>query len=85
MLGGSVRLPWEVRVNPFVILSSGRPFNITTGRDNNGDTLFTDRPAFATDREQAGREADRVGPAGSESRARPDDRPAQPRPRARRS
>ena len=27
----------------------GRPFNITVGRDLNGDTLFTDRPAFATD------------------------------------
>jgi hypothetical protein len=28
-------------------LASGRPFNITTGRDNDGDTVFTDRPAFA--------------------------------------
>ena len=26
-----------------------RPFNITIGRDLNGDTIFTDRPAFATD------------------------------------
>jgi hypothetical protein len=49
MLGGSVRLPWEVRINPFVIFSSGRPFNITTGRDNNLDTVFTDRPGYATD------------------------------------
>jgi hypothetical protein len=54
VLGGSVRLPGEVRVNPFVILSSGRPFNITTGRDNNGDTLFTDRPAYATDSSKPG-------------------------------
>jgi hypothetical protein len=54
VLGGSVRLPWEVRVNPFVIFSSGRPFNITTGRDNNLDTVFTDRPAFATDPSKAG-------------------------------
>ena len=30
-----------------ISISSGRPFNITTGRDNNSDTLFTDRPAFA--------------------------------------
>ena len=29
--------------------TSGRPFNITVGRDLNGDTLFTDRPAFASD------------------------------------
>src|SRR5438132_10074280 len=36
-------------LNPMVIVSSGAPFNITLGRDLNGDTLFTERPAFATD------------------------------------
>ncbi|HEY2943685.1 MAG TPA: carboxypeptidase regulatory-like domain-containing protein [Vicinamibacteria bacterium] len=53
-LGGTVRLPWNVRLNPLVIYSSGAPFNITTGRDNNGDTLFTDRPAAATDPNKPG-------------------------------
>lgn len=48
-IGGSVNAPWGVRLNPFVLLSSGRPFNITTGLDTNGDSLFTERPAFATD------------------------------------
>jgi hypothetical protein len=48
-LGGAVSAPFGVSFNPFVTASSGRPFNITTGRDNNGDTIFTDRPAFATD------------------------------------
>ncbi|MEK6320348.1 MAG: hypothetical protein AABN33_01560 [Acidobacteriota bacterium] len=33
-------------ISPFIFIASGRPFNITTGRDNNNDTLFTDRPAF---------------------------------------
>jgi hypothetical protein len=28
-----------------VSASSARPYNITTGRDDNGDTIFTDRPA----------------------------------------
>ena len=28
---------------------SGAPFDITTGTDLNGDTIFNDRPAFATD------------------------------------
>jgi hypothetical protein len=28
-------------------MSSGAPFNIVTGRDSNGDSLFLDRPAFA--------------------------------------
>ena len=29
-------------------IRSATPFNITTGRDNNLDTLFNDRPAFGT-------------------------------------
>ena len=33
----------------FMIANSGTPFNITTGRDTNGDTFFSERPAFATD------------------------------------
>jgi hypothetical protein len=54
-LGGSINaLPWRIRLNPFVNWNSGRPFNITTGRDTNGDSLFTDRPALATDPSQPG-------------------------------
>jgi hypothetical protein len=46
-LGGFVRLPFGFTINPLISATSGRPFNITTGRDNNGDTIFNDRPAFA--------------------------------------
>lgn len=49
VLTGSFRVPWSVSLNPFLIVSSGTPFNITIGRDLNGDSLFTERPAFATD------------------------------------
>ena len=41
-------------LNPFILAASGRPFNIITGRDANGDTLFTERPSFATDLSQTG-------------------------------
>lgn len=45
---GTVNLPWwGVTLNPLVFMSSGRPFNITTGQDTNGDRLFTERPSFA--------------------------------------
>ncbi|MFI5184513.1 MAG: TonB-dependent receptor domain-containing protein [Vicinamibacteria bacterium] len=54
ILGGNVTAPWGVRVSPFVILSTGRPYNITIGRDLNRDSLFTDRPAYATDPNQPG-------------------------------
>jgi outer membrane receptor protein involved in Fe transport len=46
--GGSYDAPWwGLRFNPFVTAFTGRPFNITTGIDNNGDSVFSDRPAFA--------------------------------------
>ncbi len=45
---GTINLPWwQLSLNPFIIASSGRPFNITTGQDTNGDRLFTERPSFA--------------------------------------
>ncbi|MFN7934325.1 MAG: carboxypeptidase regulatory-like domain-containing protein [Bryobacteraceae bacterium] len=49
VLGGAVNVKYGISFNPFVMASSGAPFNIITGRDNNGDTMFNDRPAFATD------------------------------------
>jgi hypothetical protein len=49
IVGGSINAPLGLRLSPLIMLTSGRPFNITTGRDANGDSLFTDRPAFATD------------------------------------
>jgi hypothetical protein len=54
VLGGNIELPGGVRVSPFLVASTGGPFNITTGADVNGDSLFTDRPAFATDPAEAG-------------------------------
>src|SRR5690606_37320594 len=46
--GFTLRLPQQWIVSLFAIARSGRPFNITTGRDDNRDTLFGDRPAFAS-------------------------------------
>src|SRR2546421_1781117 len=48
-LFGTFRAPWNINLNPMIVVSSGSPFNITIGRDLNGDTLFTERPAFASD------------------------------------
>jgi hypothetical protein len=47
-LGGTVSLPYAFRLNPFVVVASGRPFNITVGQDLNGDSIFNDRPSNAT-------------------------------------
>jgi len=48
-LFGTFRAPWGISLSPMLTLTSGTPFNITIGRDLNGDVLFTDRPALATD------------------------------------
>jgi hypothetical protein len=45
--GSVVNLPGDVSVSALLTANSGRPFNITTGRDDNGDLLFVDRPGAA--------------------------------------
>jgi hypothetical protein len=46
-IGGSINLKWAVRISPFVVMQSGAPFDVTTGNDNFGDTLFNARPGIA--------------------------------------
>lgn len=46
-LGGTIGLPYAFRLSPFMIASSGIPFNITTGTDPYGDSVYNVRPAFA--------------------------------------
>jgi hypothetical protein len=48
-LGGSINAPRGISLSPLIVLRSGAPYNITLGRDVNGDTLFVERPAFAAD------------------------------------
>jgi hypothetical protein len=48
VMGGMITLPYKVSLSPFMIASTGGPYNITAGRDLNGDTQFTDRPALAS-------------------------------------
>ncbi|HEX5703847.1 MAG TPA: carboxypeptidase regulatory-like domain-containing protein [Pyrinomonadaceae bacterium] len=52
--GASYQSKSGFSVNTFIIANSGPPFNITTGRDTNGDTSFSERPAFATDLNKPG-------------------------------
>src|SRR5690349_1222962 len=47
VMSGTFRMPWGISLNPLIFIQSGRPFNITLGRDINGDTLNTERPALA--------------------------------------
>jgi len=46
--GGTIGLPYAFRLSPFMMASSGTPYNVTTGQDLNADSIFNDRPSFAT-------------------------------------
>jgi hypothetical protein len=54
VVGGSIVTRLGLRLSPMVMIRSGSPFNITTGQDDNGDLIFADRPAFATDLNKPG-------------------------------
>ena len=45
--GGSINLPDDFAIYPFVTWTSALPFNITSGNDTNLDSVFTDRPSLA--------------------------------------
>ena len=48
-IGGTVNGPLRLVLSPFIVAHSGGPFDITSGDDFNGDSVFNDRPAWATD------------------------------------
>ncbi len=52
--GGSVAMRWSVRVSPYIVIQSGAPFDVRTGSDLYGTTLFNSRPGLATDSSKAG-------------------------------
>src|SRR5262245_55765157 len=53
-LNGSFNTKWNMRLSPFVIVDSGPPFDITTGRDLYGTTLFNGRPGIPNDPNKPG-------------------------------
>ncbi len=47
-IGGTITMPYALRLSPFILADSGAPFNIIVGQDLNGDSIFNDRPGLAT-------------------------------------
>ena len=45
---GSWTAPFKISVSPFLLARSGTPYNVTLGQDLNGDSVFNERPAFAS-------------------------------------
>ncbi len=48
-----INLPWSMHMGAMLNATSGTPFNITTGTDLNGDSIYNDRPAYASDSTRA--------------------------------
>ena len=48
LVAGSIDVSHGFRLSPFIIINSGAPYNVTTGQDNNGDSLFNDRPILVS-------------------------------------
>jgi hypothetical protein len=46
-IGGSINLPDDYAIYPYLTWTSEMPFNITSGNDTNFDSVFTDRPSPA--------------------------------------
>jgi len=53
-LAGTITAKWGIRFNPLLTANTGPPFDITSGRDLYGDTLFNGRPGIATDPNKPG-------------------------------
>ena len=47
-LGGSIALKWGFRFSPFLIASSGSPYNVTLSQDLIGSSQLNQRPSFGT-------------------------------------
>jgi outer membrane receptor protein involved in Fe transport len=45
-VSGSYEFPWRITVGSWTQFATGRPYNITTGTDNNGDGSNSDRPVI---------------------------------------
>lgn len=50
---GNLSLPWAMSASPFIVATSGQPYNILVGTDVNSDSIVNDRAAFVTGRNSA--------------------------------
>lgn len=54
ILAGTLNGRWFIRLNPYITMQSGVPYNITAGQDLFGTTIFNARPGVTTDPQRPG-------------------------------
>jgi len=47
-LGGSIGLPYLIRLSPVIAFNSGSPYSVTSPIDVNGDQIYNDRPTLVS-------------------------------------
>jgi len=48
LVGGTISLPHAIRLNPFIVVNSGSPYNLTVGEDLFGADTYNSRPALVS-------------------------------------
>ena len=61
VLTTTITAPGQFQFSSSIVARSGTPFNITSGKDTNGDTLLTERPALAPSLSSPGTVVTRFG------------------------
>ena len=46
-LGGSIKIPWGMRLSPFMVAQSGSPYSITLSQDLIGSAQYNQRPSLS--------------------------------------
>jgi hypothetical protein len=60
-VNGTIDTKWGIRLSPLLSIQSGAPFDITTGSDLYGTTLFNARPGIASNPNKPGLVATKYG------------------------
>ena len=66
--GGSISAPYGFRLSPFLVFASGAPYNVTLGKDWNGDSLYNDRPSTGSCGDPLNPECYNLQPVASDAR-----------------
>jgi len=61
VVSATIAAPGGFQFSPYIVGRSGTPYNITAGRDINGDTLLTERPALTANLNSPGTVITRFG------------------------
>ncbi len=60
LVGGTIAMPHGIRLNPFIVVNSGTPYNLTVGEDLFGADTYNSRPGLVSTSTCAARTVERT-------------------------